>query len=339
MKLLVLFALVAVAFANLDLQAPALDGNLIAIVNSDPSSTWRAGVNTKFLGANIGDAKRLCGVLPGNTRFLLKEQTQPISDEEAKAIPTAFDARQQWGKICPSTAEVRDQAACGSCWAFGAVEAMTDRFCIASNGSIAPHLSAEDMLSCCDSCGMGCEGGYPSAAWDYWVQTGLVSGGNYGDSSACYAYAIPGCDHHVKGKLPPCGDIVDTPDCQNACDDPSKFDWGKDKRFGAKAYGVSSRVQDIQNEIMKFGPVEAAFTVYQDFLTYASGVYQHKTGQMLGGHAVKVLGWGVQGSTPYWWVANSWNEDWGDKGYFRILRGSDECGIESEIVAGTPKLK
>jgi cathepsin B len=337
MKLLVCLALVAAVYAGLDVSAPALNGRIIETINSDPTSTWRASVNKKFLGANLGDAKRLCGVLPGNTKYLLKEQLAEISQEEVDAIPTAFDARQQWGKICPSVSEVRDQAACGSCWAFGAVEAMTDRTCIASNGSNTVHLSAEDMLSCCDSCGMGCEGGYPSAAWDYWVQTGLVSGGNYGGGD-CYPYKIPGCDHHVKGKLPPCGDIVDTPDCQNACDSSSKLDWDTDKRFGLKAYGVSSRVADIQNELQKNGPVEAAFSVYEDFLTYASGVYQHKTGQMLGGHAVKIFGWGVASSTPYWWVANSWNADWGDQGFFKILRGKDECGIESEIVAGVPKL-
>jgi cathepsin B len=34
----------------------------------------------------------------------------------------------------------------------------------------------------------------------------------------------------------------------------------------------------------------------------------------------------------------AWNEDWGDRGYFKIQRGDDECGIESGIVAGAPKL-
>lgn len=85
---------------------------------------------------------------------------------------------------------------------------------------------------------------------------------------------------------------------------------------------------------MTNGPVECAFTVYEDFLTYKSGVYVHKTGAALGGHAVKMLGWGVDNNTPYWLIANSWNSDWGNKGYFEILRGSNECGIESEIVAG-----
>mmetsp|Transcript_30518 Transcript_30518/g.81405 ORF Transcript_30518/g.81405 Transcript_30518/m.81405 type:complete len:96 (-) Transcript_30518:311-598(-) len=85
---------------------------------------------------------------------------------------------------------------------------------------------------------------------------------------------------------------------------------------------------------MTNGPVEAAFTVYADFLTYKSGVYQHVTGAELGGHAIKIFGWGTEDGNDYWLVANSWNEDWGDKGTFKILRGSDECGIESDVVAG-----
>lgn len=51
----------------------------------------------------------------------------------------------------------------------------------------------------------------------------------------------------------------------------------------------------------------------------------------------RVLGWGVEDDTPYWLCANSWNTDWGDNGFFKILRGSDHCGIESEITAGLAK--
>lgn len=59
--------------------------------------------------------------------------------------------------------------------------------------------------------------------------------------------------------------------------------------------------------------------MYADFLSYKSGVYQHMSGQELGGHAIKILGWGVENSTPYWLVANSWNEDWGDKVNIEII--------------------
>lgn len=89
---------------------------------------------------------------------------------------------------------------------------------------------------------------------------------------------------------------------------------------------------------MANGPAEASFFVYDDFLTYKSGVYQHVTGDYDGGHAIKIMGWGVENNTPYWLCANSWNQDWGDQGFFKILRGSDECGIEDEIVAGIPAI-
>ncbi|RCN24413.1 hypothetical protein ANCCAN_29890, partial [Ancylostoma caninum] len=70
---------------------------------------------------------------------------------------------------------------------------------------------------------------------------------------------------------------------------------------------------------------------------YFTFAFQHTGGQKVGGHAVRILGWGVDNKTPYWLVANSWNTDWGENGYFRIVRGLNECGIEHAIVAGLPK--
>ena len=72
--------------------------------------------------------------------------------------------------------------------------------------------------------------------------------------------------------------------------------------------------------------------VYSDFEDYAGGIYQRTTGKPAGGHAVKIVGWGVENGTKYWKVANSWNPYWGEKGYFRIVRGTNEGGIESQVV-------
>lgn len=47
---------------------------------------------------------------------------------------------------------------------------------------------------------------------------------------------------------------------------------------------------------------------------FCLGVYKHTTGQALGGHAIKILGWGTENGDDYWLVANSWNPDWGDQG-------------------------
>jgi len=152
-------------------------------------------------------------------------------------------------------------------------------------------------------------------------------------------YSLPWCDHHLQkpGKYQPCpSQEYPTPACPSACDSNSSYPtaYGADKHVFTTAYSVPADPVQIQQEIMTNGPVEVAFTVYADFETYTGGIYHHVTGAELGGHAVKMLGWGVENGTPYWIVANSWNSDWGEGGFFRILRGSDECGIEDYAVAG-----
>lgn len=64
------------------------------------------------------------------------------------------------------------------------------------------------------------------------------------------------------------------------------------------------------------------------------------TGKLAGGHAVKIIGWGTTADgVHYWQVANSWNADWGDDGYFKIIRGENECGIEEFVCAGQMRIK
>ena len=251
-------------------------------------------------------------------------------------LPDNYDPRTEYPK-CESLREIRDQANCGSCWAFGAVEAMSDRICIASGQTDQRRVSAQNLLTCCYSCGFGCDGGYPSSAWSYWKNTGLVTGGLYGDKTTCQPYFLPPCDHHVDGSHGPCPDSVDTPSCVKNCNSGSGVDYQSDLIKGASAYSVSGEA-NIRQELYENGPVEASFTVYEDFLTYRSGVYQHVTGKALGGHAIKIMGWGVENGVKYWLAVNSWNEEWGDKGTFKIRRGTNECGIESSVNAGLPKL-
>lgn len=84
--------------------------------------------------------------------------------------------------------------------------------------------------------------------------------------------------------------------------------------------------------------------VYPDFMHYKEGIYHH-TGLRdpfnpfeLTNHAVLLVGYGRCHKTgqKYWTVKNSWGTGWGEGGYFRIRRGSDECSIESIAVAANP---
>jgi len=308
----------ALPVARVSESAPAITDDLVHQVNNAAPS-WQAGQNQRFRGMTIADVKSLLGALP-ETSDMKAEPKADYPEIEFSKIPKHFDAREHWKASCPNIGHIRDQSTCGSCWAFGAVEAMSDRLCIASNGTVQDELSAEDMLSCClFQCGMGCNGGFPTGAWRFFKMHGLTT-------EAKYPYAFPPCEHHINSThYKPCGPSKPTPKCDRTAEKGPRY-------HGKSVYSVGAK--DIQKEIMLYGPVEGAFTVYQDFLTYKSGVYRHTTGPQLGGHAIKIMGWGVEKGRKYWLVANSWNEDWGDAGTFKILRGEDHCGIESGVVAG-----
>lgn len=324
--------LLLAASLSVSLAAPRLlplSSDMVNYINKI-NTTWTAGHN--FHTVDYSHVKRLCGTrLNGPKLPIMVQYSGDIK------LAKSFDSREQWPD-CPTLKEIRDQGSCGSCWAFGAAEAISDRVCIHSNAKVSVEVSSEDLLTCCESCGMGCNGGYPSAAWDFWTKEGLVSGGLYDSHIGCRPYTIPPCEHHVNGSRPSCsGEEGDTPECVSTCEAGYTPSYKADKHFGKTSYSVPSDEEQIQNEITKNGPVEGAFTVYEDFPLYKTGVYQHVSGSALGGHAIKMLGWGEEGGVPYWLCANSWNTDWGDNGFFKILRGSDHCGIESEVVAGIPK--
>merc|ERR1712037_312857 len=124
------------------------------------NSTWRAGRN--FL-------RDLMGVHPMAHKHLPPPKSALLGGE---GLPENFDPREKWPE-CPTIREIRDQGGCGSCWAFGAVTAMSDRICIHSKGDQHVHVSSENLLSCCYSCGFGCNGGFPGAAWSFWSPTRL----------------------------------------------------------------------------------------------------------------------------------------------------------------------
>ena len=88
--------------------------------------------------------------------------------------------------------------------------------------------------------------------------------------------------------------------------------------YKAKNIRTFKTVRDAKIDILTNGPIQTSFAVFEDFLAYSKGVYKHIIGKFLGGHSIKVVGWGVEGGIKYWIGANSWGIKWGEEGYFRI---------------------
>jgi len=74
-------------------------------------------------------------------------------------------------------------------------------------------------------------------------------------------------------------------------------------------------------------------------MSYSGGVYRHQSGYYEGLHSVKVIGYGVENGVDYWLVQNSWGSGWGPYGgFFKIIRGIDDCEFESLMYTGFPLL-
>jgi len=116
------------------------------------------------------------------TNLDLEHATAPtVSNVSVGATPASFDPRTD--KFSKCIHPVRDQQQCGSCWAFGATEALSDRFCIAGTDVI---LAPQDPVSC-DTNNYGCDGGYLNYVWQYFTNSGVVS-------DACWPYTSGGGD-------------------------------------------------------------------------------------------------------------------------------------------------
>ena len=305
-------------------NTPLNDPFRLARINAESNGSWVAGPNPLYSdGTTVADAARRLGTeTVGVWRGAAGWRLPPAAHVAARAtapLPTAFDARVAWAH-CPSIARVRSQGRCGSCWAMSAAEVLADRLCTGANGS-GPlsnlTLSAEYLLDC-DANDNGCGGGLLDDAWRFLLDEGLPA-------ESCIPY------QQEIGPTPiPCyairGKCIEGPDPFKAYKPTS-------------AYAVSrpGSAIEMQQELLAHGPIQVAFQVFSDFHSYRSGVYSRTKSAIGpgGGHAVKIVGWGVdEVGTDYWIVANSWGATWGDGGFFKIRRGTNECGIEQTPAAG-----
>ena len=250
-----------------------------------------------FVNNTYDDLPKFLGADLKWTHENIMTLTDDDNHSEQENIPEAFDTRLHWPDcITP----IRNQEQCGSCWAFSSATALSDRFCIASKGEIKIVLSPQYLVSC-DKNERECKGGFLDDTWAFLEKQGVVS-------DKCFPYKS--------------GNGTFLPTCTN-------FVLYKVVKGSSKEITCSLQ---MQKEIMTNGPVQTGFLVYEDFMHYKSGVYKYTQGRKLGGHAVRVIGWGKQDDVNYWIAANTWGSLWGENGFFRIAFG--ECLFEANGYAG-----
>ncbi|KOC68959.1 putative peptidase C1-like protein F26E4.3 [Habropoda laboriosa] len=295
---------------NRCLQEP----KLIEEINwNSVSISWRARNYSEFSGRTLKEGVQLrLGTLNPSRMNSVRRIYDPA------ALPQEFDARTRWPR---EISGVEDQGWCGASWAISTAHLASDRFAVMSKGTDAVLLSAQHLLSCNNRGQQGCNGGYLDRAWLYMRKFGLVD-------ENCYPWK--GSDEQCKFRK--------RTDLETAGCPPPANPLRTELYKVGPAYRLGNET-DIMQEILTSGPVQATMRVYQDFFSYESGVYRHTpTVQAYdsGYHSIRIIGWGEDLSTgspiKYWLVVNSWGEQWGENGLFRIQRGTNECEIESFVL-------
>ncbi|KAJ9183741.1 hypothetical protein P3X46_007553 [Hevea brasiliensis] len=208
-------------------------------------------------------------------------------------VPETKDWREE-GIVSP----VKNQGHCGSCWTFSTTGALEAAYHQAFGKGIS--LSEQQLVDCAGAFNnFGCNGGLPSQAFQYIKYNGGL------ETEEAYPYT---------GK-----------------DDTCKF---SSENVGVRvldSVNITLGAEDeLKHAVAFVRPVSVAFEVVSGFRFYKDGVYTSDTcgkTPMDVNHAVLAVGYGVENGVPYWLIKNSWGDDWGDNGYFKMEFGKNMCGV------------
>ncbi|UCD64866.1 MAG: thrombospondin type 3 repeat-containing protein [Candidatus Zixiibacteriota bacterium] len=280
----------ASAFAQLT------DEEIEALRERGKKENWTFTVGRN--AATLRPLTELCGFLVRESRDVSPLPAAPAMTPD---LPARFDWRERGG-VTP----IRDQAGCGSCWAFATVGPLESNILI--KDGIDTDLSEQWLVSCnvdyysCDSGGLW--------AHDYHVWKTDPCGGTGAVSESDFPYAAD-----------------DVP-----CDCPYPHQYTMSSwDYVEVAYGELT-VATIKQAIMEYGPVPVLVAVGPAFQAYTGGIL-NVTDYPLLNHAVVLVGWDdALGDNGVWILRNSWGTDWGENGYMRIEYGCAGVGAAANFV-------
>ncbi|CAI7920654.1 unnamed protein product, partial [Closterium sp. NIES-54] len=111
-------------------------------------------------------------------------------------------------------------------------------------------------------------------------------------------------------------------------------------RVYVEEHGTVQGEADMMAEIAARGPIACGIAVNDDFYkNYKGGIYNDTTGFLDVDHVITVGGWGTSPEGVKYWIGrNSWGTYWGENGWFRIVRGTNNLAIESGCDWAVPKV-
>eukprot|EP00455_Lapot_gusevi_P042960 TRINITY_DN5170_c0_g1_i2.p1 TRINITY_DN5170_c0_g1~~TRINITY_DN5170_c0_g1_i2.p1 ORF type:complete len:601 (+),score=211.68 TRINITY_DN5170_c0_g1_i2:77-1879(+) len=214
---------------------------------------------------------------------------------------------------------------CGACWAFASTSALSDRIKIARQAAWPDvNLAPQHILNCDLNTGdEGCHGGDPASAYAFMAKKGVVE-------ETCAPYTATGHDT---------GDTCTPIDvCKNCNPDSGCFAQPTYPIHYVGEYGNLKGEDAILQELYTRGPVVCNIAVTDAFVSYSGGIFNDTTGKTEMDHSISLVGYGVENGVKYWIGRNSWGTYWGEGGWFRLVRGTNNLGVEQYCQWATPKM-
>merc|ERR1712232_318996 len=263
----------------------------IKAANSNPKFTFKSALN-KFSDLTKEEFKN--AYLKHKEHFRLKKYAS-LKNKNLKS-----SGSKDWtaeGAVTP----IKDQGACGSCWAFSATGAL-EGLDYLLNGTLRSF--SEEFFLLCDKKfpNMGCNGGNSAITMMWTQENGVVTEERMpytaNDSGTCYWNKYNSIFFNKE--------MNDVPH-----DDNTELVAAVDRQ-----------------------PISIAVAANK-FMHYSSGIFNDWTcldEQNQINHAILLVGYGGSSSDLYWKVKNSWGTSWGESGYIKMARHTTKsevgiCGI------------
>ncbi|KAK2197801.1 bifunctional Peptidase C1A [Babesia duncani] len=227
-------------------------------------------------------------------------------------------------KDIPQNIQPFSQGECGSCYAMASLYVLAMRFYIVLNklypdfnlDNVDLALSVQSIVSC-SPYNQGCLGGFPFLVGKHLVEFGAIPEADFPYQSLF---------HFEKIRLVNSGSQV--PKCKRSLEPTDKGWFASNYGYVGGCYECTSE-DEIMKEIYHHGPVAVAIDAPNSLFSYSDG-WEYTN------HAVVLVGWGEEesenGPVKYWIARNTWGNDWGIGGFFKIKRGVNLRGIESQAV-------
>jgi len=252
-----------------------------------------------------------CGVNKISDLNSLRPDFKPVMADPIvpHAVPTSWD----WvakGAVTP----VKDQAQCGSCWAFSTIGNVEGIWMLAGHKLVG--LSEEQEVSC-STTDYGCQGG-----WPFWALTDMLASPYNGiiDSENSYPYTSGNGDN---------GNCLWSAANQGALI--------KSYKSYCTEQTAPCTEPQMQQLLVDYGPLSVCLDAGP--MQFYQGGIDNPTDCDPDAidHCVTMVGYGVQGGTPFWRIKNSWGTSWGESGFYRLIRGTGACGINKVITIASAK--